>query len=408
IVFEAPWDIFAHGFMLMGIYYLTVLYYTDTNRLRFGLLAGLFMGCSFLSKGPIPMYALFLPFLISFGIIYRFKGFKRKWPILILAFVVAIMIGGWWFVYVRIMDPETFVSIAERETNNWHSYNTKPIYYYWSFFAQSGIWTIPAFIALLYPYLKKRVSNLKAYQFSLLWTVLAVLLLSLVPEKKSRYLMPVLIPMAINTGFYIEYLIRSFKELKEKKTLLPVHFNFGLIGIVALGAPVALFFLLGESLKKHWIGFAFSSLIMILIGVAIILFLKQKNFRNVFLLTVAFFVSTFMFVLPVLKNSVGKPISPLTITNHENLTVYGMDYVSPEIIWYYGDIIKPLKMADGSYSFPNEKQFGIIGSGLNEKDRHALQKRYHIEEKASFDLNPTIGSRHNDRLIGEFYILTEL
>src|SRR5690554_2551759 len=139
-----------------------------------------------------------------------------------------LVVGGWWYIYVRWQDPETFVAIAQKETSNWGSYNVRPFYYYWSFFAQSGLWAIPALVALIYPYMKKRVSNLQAYRFSLLWTLFSVLLLSLVPEKKTRYLMPVLIPLAINTGFYIEYICRRFSSMKKSERI-PVYLNFGLI-----------------------------------------------------------------------------------------------------------------------------------------------------------------------------------
>src|SRR5690606_3192503 len=118
-------------------------------------------------------------------------------------------------------------------------YNIRPFYYYWSFFTQSGVWTIPAFVALLYPYLKTRVSDKKAYLFSFLWTISSVILLSIIPEKKSRYLLPVLIPLAMNTAFYIEYLVRSFPKIKNRAEKFPVYFNYGLIALIGIVFPLA-------------------------------------------------------------------------------------------------------------------------------------------------------------------------
>ena len=126
------------------------------------------------------------------------------------------------------------LATTTKETANWTSYNIRPFYYYWSFFSQSGIWCIPAFVALLYPYLKDKVFFKKGYQFTLLWTLCSVLLLSIIPEKKSRYLLPVLIPLALNTGFYIEYLFRRFTNMSDKREIIPVYFNFGLIGLIGL------------------------------------------------------------------------------------------------------------------------------------------------------------------------------
>ena len=408
IALEAPWDIFAHGFMLIAIYHLFQFF---ENERKFGIhvfLAGLFIGCSILCKGPIPIYALMLPFILAYAFTFRFKKFKSKlWSVLGIL-MLALLVGGWWYVYVRMNDPLTFQAITIKETSNWHSYNTKPFYYYWSFFTQSGIWTIPAFIGLLYPYLKNRVSNLKAYQFSLLWTVIAVILLSLVPEKKSRYLMPVLIPLAINTGFYIEYLIRRFRLFKYKKDLIPVYFNFGLIAMISLVLPIVLYKFLDDDLSGHWKLFAIFSVISICIGSMIFIHLKKKNMSQVFMLTIAFFIATFMFALPLVKSLIGIPNRSITSLENKNITIYGFSNVSPEMIWQYGEKIPQIKLEDGSIEFPKENRFGILAYNINDEDWASLQKEYTIEKIDSLDLNtvPLNSKRHNDRLLNDYYLLT--
>ena len=201
---DGQWDIYTHAFMIFSIYPLFKLFSEKTHQYRNAILAGIFFGFSFLSKGPVSFYALLLPFLISFGIVYRYKDFKSRILPILAFLVIAFVVSSWWHFYTLIHDKAAVLEITRNETNNWTSYETKPFYYYWSFFTQSGLWTIPSFIALLYPYLKSRVYDKKAYLFTFLWTMLSVILLSLIPEKKSRYLLPVLIPMALNTGFYME------------------------------------------------------------------------------------------------------------------------------------------------------------------------------------------------------------
>ncbi|EPR72092.1 putative membrane protein [Winogradskyella psychrotolerans RS-3] len=225
ITIEAPWDIYTHGFMLMALYQLFLLFQNQKTTILRSLLFVLFLAGSVLSKGPVSLYVLFLPFIIAYGVAFKFKGGTLHFLKLFSLLVFGIVLGGWWYLHVRVADPETFSAIAQRETSNWHSYNVRPFYYYWSFFIQSGLWTVPAFISLLYPYLKTRVTNLKAYRFTFFWTIFAVILLSVIPEKKSRYLMPVLIPLALNIGFYMEYLIREFKNLKDKKKRFLYIFN---------------------------------------------------------------------------------------------------------------------------------------------------------------------------------------
>jgi 4-amino-4-deoxy-L-arabinose transferase-like glycosyltransferase len=408
ISFEAPWDIFAHGFILIGIYHLFQFFEKERQYGIHVLLAGIFIGCSILCKGPIPMYALMLPFILAYGFTFRFKGFKSKILSILVCTILALMVGGWWYIFVRINDPQTFEAIATRETNNWHSYNTKPFYYYWSFFVQSGIWTIPAFISLIYPYLKSRVSNLKAYQFSLLWTIIAVVLLSFIPEKKSRYLMPVLIPLAINTGFYIDYLFRKFKTLKDKKETVPVYFNFGLIALIAISFPIVIYVIMGNQLAGHWILFVIASICIVSSGVLILFKLKQKNIQQVFLITVVIFTLLLAFAIPLIKPAIGTSNRPITDMKQKNLKIYGYNNVSPEIIWQYGEKIPSIQLKDGAFIIPDESQFGVLGYNLSEKDWGKLQSIYTIKKVDRFDLNtiPKDSKRYNDRIINDFYILT--
>lgn len=412
IIIEAPWDIFTHGFMLIAIFHLFQLFEKQKQYWQHTLLTGLFIGFSILCKGPVSFYALLLPFLISYGITYKYKHIRAKLFSVFSILILALLVGGWWFLYVRLEDPETFLSIATKETGNWGSYNVRPFYYYWSFFTQSGIWTIPAFISLLYPYLKSRVSNLKAYKFSFYWTIIAVILLSIIPEKKSRYLMPVLIPLAINVGFYIEYLIREFKTLKDKRETIPVYFNFGLIALIGILFPF-IGFLIGPFLSGmilFW--FIVASLLLLLISVLIIVNLKRKHIKNVFYLCIAFMVSALVTVLPLSKIQ-GQPnynsVSELKKeAEKENLKVYSFGAVSPEMIWDFGDKIPQIKINDSTYNFPKEQKFGILVSGFSSSDSQLLKENYTIIQHNTYDLNRAAPDtkKHKKRLVSYYYVLT--
>ena len=411
IIVEAPWDIFTHGFMILAIYFL-FLFFQGEKPIKNSLLAGCLIGCSILSKGPISIYALLLPFLISFGIIYKFKLTRTQIIWLFMCLTTALIVGGWWYLYVRLNDPEAFKAIAEKETGNWASYNVKPFYYYWSFFTQSGIWTIPAFIGLLYPYLKSRVSNLKVYQFTLLWVLSEVILLSLVPEKKSRYLMPVLIPLAINTGFYIEYLIKDFKSIVDKRESIPVYFNFGLIAFIGILFPILGFFIgpLNGSLL-YW--FVLAAILLFSIGILILIRLKRKNINEVFYLCIAFMASILITVLPLTKTQLQSSYTPVSDVKEEaskeGIRVYGMNNLSPEIIWQFGDKIPYIKNSEGVLKLPEDPQFGLLANNISKDDLMILDASYSIEKRTTFDLNMAEPSskKHNDRLTSDYFLLTK-
>ncbi|TYB80191.1 phospholipid carrier-dependent glycosyltransferase [Bizionia saleffrena] len=413
IVIEAPWDIFTHGFMLVAIFHLHKLFKAEGVVWKHTVVAGLFIGFSILSKGPVSFYALLLPFLIAYGVTFKYKNAKAKVFSFFSVLVIALVVGGLWYVYVRLNDPTTFNAITEKETGNWTSYNVRPFYYYWSFFIQSGLWTIPAFISLLFPYLKTRVSNYKAYKFSLLWTILAVVLLSIIPEKKSRYLMPVLIPLAFNIGFYIEYLIRRFKDIKDKRETLPVYFNFGLIGTIGIAFPIVFYILFKSELQQHWLPFVLASIVLVTLGVFILLRLKQKNMKHVFLLTVLFFAAVFAVGLPLMQLFKNDDFNSIATLKNDNDTrgipLYSFKYVAPETIWQYGDMIPRIPYKNNAFQFPSESKFGVLTNLLSAEDLKLLKDNFNVKEVETYDLNQAKeGTQHyNDRLTNTFYILSE-
>jgi 4-amino-4-deoxy-L-arabinose transferase-like glycosyltransferase len=412
IIIEAPWDIFTHGFMLVAIFHLFLLFEKTNQYWRHTILAGIFIGFSIMSKGPISFYALLLPFLIAYGVVYKYKRFKAKLFSVFSIIILFLIVGGWWYLFVRLEDPETFLKIASKETGNWGSYNTRPFYYYWSFFTQSGIWTIPAFVSLLYPYLKSRVINLKAYRFSLLWTLTALLLLSIIPEKKSRYLMPVLIPLAINTGFYIEYLIREFKSLRNIKETIPVYFNFGVIGLLGMAFPVGGYLVLKDKADVNWIMFILASIILFSIGTSLFVNLKLKRIKQIFFLCIAFMMAAFIFALPLsasLKPDNKNSVSTLhSIVKNENLHLYSIGKLSPETIWEFGQKIPEIRADDSLFPFPKESSFGILCNDIDHMDMEGFEERYKVTLIDTFDLNrKEPGSRgYRNRMINYYYVLS--
>ncbi|WP_386807427.1 ArnT family glycosyltransferase [Lutibacter holmesii] len=410
IINEAPWDIFAHGFMFAGLYFLFNFFEENKAIWKNAFLAAVFFGLSMLSKGPVSLFALFLPFLISYGIVFKFKTFKQKIVPFISFILLFLIIGSWWFIYVRYADPEAFLAIASRETDNWSSYNVKPFYYYWSFFIQSGLWTIPAFIGLLYPYMIHRVLHKKIYKFTFLWTIIAVVLLSTIPEKKARYLMPVLIPLALNTGFYIQFLIKEFSNLSKKKDTLPVYFNFGLIATIGVSVPIILYVILNDSLKLFITNYILTAVVLLIIGILLFRSLVQKNMKNTFYLSVCFLVSVFVFGLPISKvfnkNEAFTPINSLhKYEEKHSINTYAIGNLTPEFIWDYNGKIKNI-YKNNDIKTPTENKFGLLLSSENfNKISIELNTNYNLEFIKTYNLN--VGAKQKDRLISQFYLVTK-
>ena len=366
-----------------------------------------------MSKGPVSMYALLLPFLIAFGVTYTYKNIKGRIVPLLLFLVVSLLLSGWWYWYTYTFDAAAVAQITKRETSNWTGYNVRPFYYYWSFFTQSGVWTIPAFIGLLYPYLKNRVSDKRGYLFTFLWTMASVVLLSVIPEKKSRYLLPVLIPLALNTGYYIEYLFLKFSSLKDKRETIPVYFNFGLIAFIGIIFPIGGYLFLGDKIDGYWFWFVLLSVTLLVVGIFIFGNLIRKNIRRVFYGTIAFIAVIMCFGMPMAKaltvNPQYKSLSELHQwqTQHNNLPVFEYSYFTPEMIWAYGKPIKVI-LNHGELNIPNEPTFGVL------VDENALESfketfnNYTIKKVMRYDMNANAPETrsHRPRLWRDLYVVT--
>ncbi|MGQ7946770.1 ArnT family glycosyltransferase [Flavobacterium sp. WC2509] len=411
---DNQWDMYTHSFMVICILFLWNLLNDSKKPLFNAVMAGLFFGFSFLSKGPISVYALLLPFLIAYGFTYKFQ-LKDKKKYLILILILGFIIGLSWPLYVKWADAATYLKVTKIESSRWGNYNTKPFYYYWSFFTQSGIWTVPALIALIYPYLKTRVSNLKAYQFTLIWTLASVVLLSIVPEKKSRYLLPVLIPMALNTGFHIEYLINNFKNITLKKEKGIIYFAFGLIGIICIAIPVGIFI----KVKNDIAGFEFClialTLSLLAIGYVLITNLRNKNFTKVFYAVIAVQIAVVVFGIPFTKLILKNPdyASAKAIRNKEKslgIRTYELYAFTPEIVWDYGFSI-PILLNEktNKLNLPAESKFGLLALETDTINSKKEFQNYNIKKVSYIDLNhvPTDSKKHNDRLVRIYYLVTK-
>ena len=379
------------------------------NAIRNILLAGLFFGFSFLSKGPVSFYGLLLPFLISHLAVYK-KETRRELLIVLFVLIIGLIIGFSWPLYVKYFDPYAGTALA-KQAQNWSNYEVKPFYYYWSFFTQSGIWTIPSFIALMYIYMRRRVQNVKAYTFSFLWTILSVILLSLIPEKKARYLLPVLIPMAMNTSFYIEYLISSFRNIKNKFEAAIVYFTFGLIALIAFAIPFAVFFLFKSKLSGHIFWYILLTIISLYCGYVIINNLFKKKFAQVFYTTVLFMCGIVITVIPLSKmyyNNTGyySASDIHTIEKKFNLKTYEGNEFVPEITWDYGNYIPNLKSGE-TITMPRDSVYGLLADSTAAINLQQKFSDYNFVKYAEVDLNALSKNEkgYNIRLVKNYYIV---
>jgi len=246
---DISWDIFCHSFMIGAIW----LFHKGLKSKGSGwgelIGAAILMSLSFLSKGPIAFYALLLPYLVARTFSFGWKDATHHKAALSVMVLIALVVSLWWPLMIWLSHPEFSAQIAQQESTAWLNRSTRPFYHYWSFPVQSGVWAIIATIALYFPYARPRIKRFGNYTFLALWVAVAVVLLSLFPEKKERYLLPVLLPLAILTAFYFRYLIHAFQTSSPGKTDLVIfRVNSFLMMLISFAIPLAVVFMVkGEA-----------------------------------------------------------------------------------------------------------------------------------------------------------------
>lgn len=236
----ATWDVYCHAFMMGAVYFLwrgfyDERFYVRTHTMRWFGLAGVMLGLSFLSKGPVSFYALLLPFLIT-AFCFRRPSMRGKWKAVTLMVVIFLAVSSWWYACLLMTHHGAVLAVLHKESGAWVSHNVRPWYYYWRFFTETGAWTLLILAALFVPYWSRRISMKRQYRFSMLWTVAALVLLSLMPEKKTRYLLPMMVPCSLVVACLLQHFIDS--GFKERVSRMLFCANGAVVSLITIALPV--------------------------------------------------------------------------------------------------------------------------------------------------------------------------
>lgn len=238
------WDIYCHAFMLGAIYYMVRGFEEPGTRWGDFTLSGVFLGLSFLGKGPVSFYTLLLPFLVAYILTYRpkIKGKKRAILVMIL---LALLISFWWPAYLYFFYQDAAVNVAQKESSSWMNHNVRPWYYYWKFPAEAGIWALFWVSAIVAFFVGDRDEGTRREnRFFFVWMIASLVFLSLMPMKKSRYLLPLLVPGAVVIGFYIRQawlMSRSETGRRNKFGRFLFRLNTIVIALILFAIPIALY-----------------------------------------------------------------------------------------------------------------------------------------------------------------------
>lgn len=302
----ASWDIYCHAFMMGGIYFLARAMLSDKKFLHHFIWFGIFTGLSIMSKGPVSPYALLIPFIVAFCIVKR-PHMRGKWWALILGVAIALVIGTWWYIYIHIFEADALNAVIRKESGSWINHNVRPWWYYWQFFLESGAWSLLLLTAIFLPAFQRKHRTSQWY-ISIGWLATSLLLLSLLPEKKTRYLLPIQIPACLLMGSLILQWIADFRHhdaAKADKVLFRI--NAALLALVVAVVPVAAWiWLLKPGYMSTGAFVALTAVCIALAGWLIAACIRLSPRQMVYAVT-ALFLYVELFGFPSLVNVINNP-----------------------------------------------------------------------------------------------------
>jgi len=339
------WDIFSQSFMVAALLFFVRGVTRKQNAGLHFLGFGVAMGLSVLSKGPAAFYAPLFPFGIAYLWIYGFQGAWRVKGLILGAIIVCGLIGLLWPVPVYLKYPEIARAVYESEVRaRMTTLHGNPWYYYLNFPYIAGLWIILFAAAFALPYMSRRLKNLSVYRLGAIWLIGTVVLLSVLPEKKERYLIPIGFPMSLIIGQVAYALMERFRQGKDTRTdrvILLLHSC--LSASLAAGLPLLLFFL------KYTGKGAVSGVALVLLGAlsvsglfALAFFYHRRKVYEALVTSVLIVALTCVFVLPYSRiflytnPEYGRIRKDLDLAQIKGMELYRTDEIGMEVIWDVG------------------------------------------------------------------------
>ena len=396
------WDIFCHAFMTAALWALWAGLHKRAGRWSF-VASGVCLGLSFMSKGPVSFYALLLPFVIAYTSVFGLTEIKREWRGLTLALVICLLLSCWWPLYIFVYHADIALLIVQKESDAWASRHVQPLWYYWHFLVFSGCWLTWAFAALLRPYAAQRVENRQTHTFFLLWLAAALILLSVIPEKKERYLFPAMIPLFFLAGDLAHGVIERFTENRDQRadrTLVLAHAS--LMGLLSLVLPLALIFFLkkqGHSIDGVIVSYGIGSWATTFF---LLKFLRRRQVEQLILTTIAFLALTtltalnYYGVLSTNNSEYKRADSHLIAQEIGKTKVYFLgDPVDMRVIWDFGRRVYPWQTEEVARMLGQGEPVAVLSKGEPlPLLPNGLQSKVVIRAIDTFDYNKKRPDKH--------------
>lgn len=386
---ENAWDMYPYVFAFGAVTF--ILKGLKTSKTKYFIFSGIFIAFSILSKGPVGIYGLIIPFIISHIYVYGTENYKKNWKNFIFMIIIAVILAGIWPALVYLKYPETFLSVLKKEEGTWMNNHTESFIYYMDYFVYMGIWIFFSVMTLIKSWNKNRTDDKNFSKFILLWNILIIILLSVIKMKKKRYGLPIYMTSIIGVGVICHYYYdKLWFELKKSDRIL-LYIQGGFMGIISFLIPILLFAkgYLSGTVKGWYI----IMLIIIFIPFSYITIkslidkklwsIKFIIFGSGILMLLANATTNWFFDRTIIKNSLSntEPEYQQMKIVHKNppaLDIYSNNY-EIEDVWRVGKTIKDYNKNENDNLPNNLIFFGEVPENLME-NYSLLKKEIYIKD----------------------------
>ena len=383
---ENTWDIYSYTFAFCASLSLYLYLMNGNNKDLFFTI--IFLILSFLSKGPVAFYSVFIPFVIAYFCTYSKENWKRKIIFIVLAIIIALAISSVWAISMYLSHSEYFLGVLKKESSTWSTKHIHGIFFYLDYFIYMGSWLFfSVFIFFKFP-------SKKEDRIFYIWTIISLIFISIVQMKKKRYGLPIYLISSMTIGQLCTCYFRTpYEKLKKSEKILLIIQQYFLIVVIIM----SLVFLTYFSYIEKEISFVLFLLYIAihLIFLFTILYKKFNYAKRIIIISdlimlLLNFSSAWVFENKFTQDKLLKfkiPVSQEIVKNNSPVYSEGFDI---EEVWRIGKKIKELK------DIPQEKEIFYLGDNINDKllenykvintyeyqkINHKFTKIYHLERK---------------------------
>lgn len=247
------------------------------------------------------------------------------------------------------------VAVIQAEVGAWGARHVQSVLYYANFPFMTGVWSLLTLGALVTACAGMRTGQDGGRRFCLLWLALTLALLGLVPEKKERYLLPALIPLAMLVGDYLDSLLRAARNGRLRridKMLLRLH--AGILAAISLAVLVAAALLpyFGHGAARP-VTLAAVAAVYATLSAVLVSSLRLVNVQRILAASVALVAVFWLLPLPLASSAglMGHRYRPLAAIRNarevHDLELYALGNIDERMVWHAGRRIAPWQAAQG-------------------------------------------------------------